>query len=529
MINMFFKSALVVLSLLLSVIVPASQVKAHLDPPKPPAIRVQVILKSITLNQDQDDGIDGNAEVAVAYAIAHTNHDSAAGIIEIDDFNWDDGPTRTFGPTGTIVYDHEECTPFEGVTVWFEVLEDDSDLFTIIVGTVVAVAGGIVATIYSTGTAVIWACIGGGGVFTAMGAGINGADNLGLGTASTTQPGVYTVNTWGSDGSTTIEYEVRVTATDTPGCEGEHASMIDDAVFRGVGERLEEGGAQFDKLREAIDLACAIQVEEGNPRGLSDDEIENISVEFPRRLLTEVIDPWITLIVKAGTDVAPDGAYQAQEELQLARTYTRDGYFSNAIDAYENAWSLSLMNIFERDIVECQAELAQLQKEYEEGQAYIISLESDLQEAQDTITVLESDLQECQATITVLESDLQECQDSQVSSESDLEETQASIAVLKSNLQECQASKAGLESDLKEARATITGLKSDLQEYRAGKTDVETDLEVVDSNMASLQDELTAARRATNIWRSLIPVWLVAGGAIGFVISRFIWKRKPVP
>ncbi len=101
-------------------------VKAHLDPPSNPKIKVEVWVTSITLLSDQDDG-GGDAEIVAILHTAQKNHDNNSIMIRIDDFDWDDGPTRIIDKK---IYEHEECSPLSDITLYAEVMEEDQDIIT---------------------------------------------------------------------------------------------------------------------------------------------------------------------------------------------------------------------------------------------------------------------------------------------------------------------------------------------------------------------------------------------------------------
>lgn len=320
--------------------------EADFDPPSNPPIQVDVTLKKITLQQDQDDGIDGNAEVVIGFTVAHTNHDNNAGSITIDDFNWDAGSSRDLN---IAIYSHVECTKFTGVILTIQVVEDDSDIFATVTLTVVAVIAGIVATVASTGTAVVAAVVGGGSVLGALGFQLNSSEDLGQGSDSTTTAGTRTLKTRGSGGGTDIEYEVKLTTlSESNDCAGQPvrtASVIPDSSMR-----LEEGSAQFATLRETIGQASTITVEAGNPRGLTTTQMAGLQTEFPRALLQTLVDPWMTLIVKLGTDVGGENLV-ALDAIEDARDAISAGDFLGAVDLYEQAWSVSLGRIFSSGVI----------------------------------------------------------------------------------------------------------------------------------------------------------------------------------
>jgi hypothetical protein len=98
-----------------------------LDPPGPPAIQVVVEVTGVATDQDEDDGIDDNAEIEIDFIVAHAGHVGAHGTDKrlSDDYDWDtySGAIQGVGPVE--LYDHEECSPMNKITVSVVMEEDD--------------------------------------------------------------------------------------------------------------------------------------------------------------------------------------------------------------------------------------------------------------------------------------------------------------------------------------------------------------------------------------------------------------------
>lgn len=348
-------------------------VKAHLDEPGNPAIRVKIYVDSITLKTDQDDGLDGNAEIIVKFTYLHEGHKGGGGIVSIDDFNWDYEKTRTIDK---MIYDHIECSPLNEIRVSMEAIEDDTSTITTIMGGLVAIAGGIVATAYSTGTALIWAGVGGLGGITALFASINSADDLGRDTESTTTPGDLLLET----NDIIVEFRIETTTVPSISCEEPKptpttttttttttvtetlppgtttvAEEIPNSTKetlklakRSLNERISEGEKYFEELRKILDAISELSPEPGNPGGLTSKELDYLHNELPKLILESTIDQWITIIVKTGTDVsnASQTSIEAMKHLYTARDLVARGMYMESVDHYELAWKKSLEAMF---------------------------------------------------------------------------------------------------------------------------------------------------------------------------------------
>lgn len=217
--------AMAAILIISTLVIPA---QAHLDKPGPPAIRVGIILNSVTLLQDQDDpfGVD-DAEISILWGVTHYNHKAKMDVIEIPDFDWDAGPTRTLNK---LLYIHDECTPLDTIRFDVGVVELDesilNDVIEItgnIIGAGVGAAVGIAVGSESGPGAIITAGVG-AGIGAGIGASIsklaqNENDDLGKANLVTTKAGNYKITTAGADGGVTITYTVNVTEIeDEIGC-----------------------------------------------------------------------------------------------------------------------------------------------------------------------------------------------------------------------------------------------------------------------------------------------------------------------
>lgn len=372
-------------------------------------------MNSITLTSDKDDGIDGNAEVVISYTVQHIGHESQTGEIVVQ-VNWDANATvivneQIYGNTGWDLVPNE-CHPFDGVIVNFQVDEDDTSIAGAIGGGLLALVAEIAAAYYTTGTSVILHIVAGGSVVGGTVAGSGGSESLGsFGPATHTEGGVYsTGNVVGAKGGFNIEYEVQVTrmSWDTESCN----ALVNFSYYTpGLKERLETGRQAFSELKESMALVGAIDVEEGNPQELSQSEVDAMRIELPSSFLLQHLDPWLTLIGKstyelesgAGEEVLST-LYKAKQLLLLSRSEeTRaeletEDPVGDALDLYQGAWEAALAVLFEAkeggleemraEISQLQTENQQLQGDYEELMGQVSGLTESLEELQGSIVML---------------------------------------------------------------------------------------------------------------------------------------------
>ncbi len=375
-------AAILLFTLMIVATIP--QAHAHLDKPRNPAIKVTIYLESVTLLNDQDDGLDGNAEIVVKFTYLHEGHEGGGGLVTIDDFNWDYERTRRVDKK---IYEHIECTPMNKIQIEMEAKEDDTDTITTIVGGLVAIAGGVVATAYSTGTALLWAGAGGIGGITALFASINSADDLGWDKEETTSPGDLLLETKNITVKFRIETETvrgvsceeprptttTTTTTTTQPLPTETTTTSETAynstektlklAKRSLNERIVEGKEYFEELRKIIALVMEISPEPGNPGQMTESEVIILRGEAPRIILEDMIDPWIALIVKTGTDVSNVSqlSLEAIKHLYTARELVALDMYMESIDHYELAWMKSLEAMFSKQQIEYPEGMGSLQ------------------------------------------------------------------------------------------------------------------------------------------------------------------------
>ena len=345
-----FRGALWKANVLLVVVVLATvlpltmSVEGHLDPPSSPSLTVDVYLKNIRLLEDQDDGIDGNAELIIGWLVSHEAHGSRAGVVTIDDFNWDYEQSRDLN---LHLYSHVECSPLNRIILDVQVKEDDSDAITTIIAGVGAAVGGVVAGVLTTGTAVVVGIAGGASGLVSLFASLNAVDDLGRALLTVTGPGTYKLRGQGFEAT----FEVTVSSRPNPACSPPQpapAASLPEGVDRSLEERVEQGRSSFDTLRDAVRRASTVGAEAGNPADLSNEEVEEMRSVLPRTILLDVVDPWITLVAKMAADTSggSPASSEALGRLYEARSLASRGEFDLAIDSYEAAWMVSVKEIF---------------------------------------------------------------------------------------------------------------------------------------------------------------------------------------
>ena len=106
-----------------------------------------------------------------------------------------------------------------------------------------------------------------------------------------------------------------------------------------------------------------ISPEPGNPGQMTESEVIILRGEAPRIILEDMIDPWIALIVKTGTDVSNVSqlSLEAIKHLYTARELVALDMYMESIDHYELAWMKSLEAMFSKQQIEYPEGMGSLQ------------------------------------------------------------------------------------------------------------------------------------------------------------------------
>ncbi|NUL82101.1 MAG: hypothetical protein HUU60_05165 [Armatimonadetes bacterium] len=242
------------------------------DPPRPPVIKADVFVRSIILTADQDDGLDGNAELYLTVNVNAGKCGQRTKSYEID-YDWDTDHARGIFDT---IWSHLECTPRREITVGTALIEVDSDLSTNIMSGLAGAAAGL--AVGAIGGPV--GAIGGAaaGFVVGLVLSLNGNDDLGVGSGVVPENGLMRIQSRGPDGGADIFIDGATTDQAGSNC---HTSP--PAPPRNPPNvRTQQ---VYNPLQESLPLVPMIVSESGNPGNLDDDEIAGIRKTLERSVL----------------------------------------------------------------------------------------------------------------------------------------------------------------------------------------------------------------------------------------------------
>ncbi len=217
-----------------------------------PKIKVTVKLNEIFLTDDQDDGLDGESEIVLGYAVCHgdsCNHGTSNGTVSDQFLDWD--RFQRSSPFFKVIYTHEECAPLDEIAVVFIAKESDQSIEYTVTSALTTAAG--VAAAFA-GTGVSLAVAAAGGVAWTVGL-FNQDDDLGLtidlvGKKERDLPIEIprrSVKTKGKDGGLSIDYVVMAEEVSDPDgeCAASNSSNDGDIARR---HSLDEGKKSSEDL-----------------------------------------------------------------------------------------------------------------------------------------------------------------------------------------------------------------------------------------------------------------------------------------
>lgn len=263
------------------------QALAHLDPPRPPVLVAEAKLLRVTFLTDEDDGPDFNAEFLLTVNVSQPNHPPGrTQQYEKYDFNFDDGSAWAFD---AVVYDHEECTERDPMTGTVNIFEVDTTLTDQVATSFASALAGIGASLAYG--ALMGTAVGPGGMVAGAVGGlavsllglVNGNDDMGTGAAVIPAAGSVEFDTAaatpaGAPGlparSAVIVRGRTSIMPEQPGC----GTPAEPRTFT-AGERT---GAIYPHLQQVMALAAQIDMEPGNPAGLTAAQLVEIRRTWTR-------------------------------------------------------------------------------------------------------------------------------------------------------------------------------------------------------------------------------------------------------
>jgi len=304
----------------------ATPIYAHLDPPGPPKIKVTVILDSLKLLNNQDDGIDGNAEIVLGWMVNQEGHGSKNGKEFKDDLNWDVSPRWDIGK---VIWEHEECSPMSKVNVAFTVVESDQDL-ELTVASVGASMAGIASVFASAGPVGITITVVSGivGIVSGIVGELNGDDELGGVMDTVGKPGTYKTITQGKDGSAEITWTVKSEEVPDPAKKCELPLPTSPPPPPQIPVR------EFSNaIRDTLEKIPYSEIEAGNP-DITLDEFDELKKVAPRRAIKMMDYIYSGVLVPR---IGLPGVDRTLQPIVEAREAVSDLRFEEAILNYEIA------------------------------------------------------------------------------------------------------------------------------------------------------------------------------------------------
>lgn len=308
----------------------APPARADYDKPGPPAIKVEVKLKKLVLGQDQDDGIDGNCELLLAYSLVHVGHGKTSGAKAIDDLNWD--TTDTWDIEAPI-WEHIECTPRNTLELTLTLTELDKLNASEVLFKLAESAGNLGAKEVAGGVGIL-------GALALIHDLINGDDALGTMTVNLAD-GINHLALHGADGDADIDVEVIVTPLpDDRNCDPDVPPPSEPTPDPG-----QQSNSIFDPILDSLQFVPGIDVEPGNPADLQPSDLDETRATYLAMALG-------TAEATAGRQVQVAAPYAGVEPaiqvFQVAQQIAQQGDIHGAVSAYKQAFYLAAFAIQQR-------------------------------------------------------------------------------------------------------------------------------------------------------------------------------------
>lgn len=301
---------------------------AHFDAPGPPPINVDVDALNVVLIDDQDDGVDGNAELLLAIMAGHTGHTGALESFSIDNMNFDAGATWTINGD---VYDHDECSPRNAVSVATTLIELDNGSKAVVLTTLFSIGRVLVASALGGPVAVGIASVTGVAQFLMVA--LNGHDDLGATAALLPPNGTNSRASVGPRGSAIVNLRDTTAAiADTGQCGAPPPPPPPQTPNQ-------RAGSIYQKLRDALAQVPLTEAEPGNPNAPSPAQMTDVRAS----LASWVIDNG-ELIAGSAIEEARglNGVAGAITAFQAGQTLAGSGDYNGALLEWESAYAQGL-------------------------------------------------------------------------------------------------------------------------------------------------------------------------------------------
>jgi len=312
------------------------------DPPGPPPIGISVEVLSVELLQDQDDGLDGNAELILVVS-ARSRAGSAIIAASKDDLNWDETHVWTVAESAVL---GQECTPASDIVFVGTLAELDNGVKEQVLN-ILRVA---VRTAFMTWWSG-WAGAAGSlaaGLVSSTVLYLNGNDDLGTGSTVLTGGSWGTISLNGADGSAQIRVTSRVDQLPDRGqCGAPQKQVPEGKEEQTKYDKNRIIAKVFEPLKESYwTIFYEVEYEKGNPAGLSRSQIlalQKSLLSYYLRWPESIAALLIADAYRRGADVSGAvreylrGVQYADTAVRTNDQERRDVNTERALEAFERA------------------------------------------------------------------------------------------------------------------------------------------------------------------------------------------------
>lgn len=324
-------NSIIISTLIASMLLIPISAFSHLDPPSPHKHKVTVTLDSLQLLEDQDDGIDGNAEVTLSWSIVYATHDKAAGIESIDNLDFDPPATTGQWNINKVMLTHIDCEPLEQIVVNFQVVEGDQ-LDPIITQSIGILTSEAAKQIYEKHldkkdidilTAIL-------NLFPKLISLINGDDDKGSAADVTNIAGQKKTTVKGADGGAEITWTVKTERVPDPNKECDPLLPLSPPSPQPSIKEF------FDTVRTILKEIPNSMLEPGID-DITDEEFQQLKAEAPNTIMKNVDSIVLTYIQLHKPTLEVD---QALKLASNAKSLALAGNFNKSLELYEEAMNV---------------------------------------------------------------------------------------------------------------------------------------------------------------------------------------------
>ncbi len=311
------------------------------DPPGPPPIEVRIEILAVELLQDQDDGVDGNAELLLVVK-AKSNAGSISAEAYTTDLNWDETNRWIIARMLTL---GKECSPPSRVIISASLAEVDNGAKEQVVNILKTAAQAALFKMWKgwPGAATSIA----GGVMTAGLLYLNGNDDLGKGAVALEgeKDGIILLD--GPDGSARVEVGIHVDVLKDEGQCKTPPPPLTEVLTEKVRDFKKIIAKVFEPLKESYwTIFYEVNYEKGNPAGLSGTQMRELRksllsyyLRWPEAIAASLVADAYT----RGADVSGAvreylrGVQYANTAMHTNDQERRDVSTERALEAFERA------------------------------------------------------------------------------------------------------------------------------------------------------------------------------------------------